>query len=225
MDNVFFLVFFLLVPLLLVGSLVYSLWQDRQRREQLMVITGQLGLTFTPKLEQWEQSHGHFSHFALCNQGRHRRIRHYSTKTLINGTSIAIFDYQYVTGHGKNRRTHQMTVFYARQAEMRLPQFRLHPEIPVFHAIAKRFGMQDINFDSHPQFSRTYLLRGENEFLVRWAFPSSVLELFERNPNYVVEAGGQEFLLWQQDRLVPPPQWSAFLQLGQELVQRWSRAA
>jgi hypothetical protein len=43
-----------------------------------------------------------------------------------------------------------------------MPHFALRPE-KAWHKIGSWFGHQDIDFDSHPRFSSTYLLRGGDE--------------------------------------------------------------
>jgi hypothetical protein len=50
-----------------------------------------------------------------------------------------------------------------------LPEFELRSE-NMFHKIGKAFGCQDINFESHPEFSKRYLLRGADEEAVRTFF-------------------------------------------------------
>ena len=58
------------------------------------------------------------------------------------------------------------------------PRFVLRPEI-LFHRMGDVVGLHDIDFDSHPQFSKKYLLRGTADEKVRELFRHDVLDVFE----------------------------------------------
>ena len=75
------------------------------------------------------------------------------------GREIAVFDYQYVTGYGKSRkRTVCSTVACLRSDGPPLPGFTLRPE-GTWDKISSWFGGADIDFDTHPKFSRSFVLR------------------------------------------------------------------
>ncbi|MFQ3612566.1 MAG: hypothetical protein SNJ68_02475, partial [Cyanobacteriota bacterium] len=89
-----------------------------------------------------------------------------------------------------------------------------------FHGIAKAFGMKDINFESHPKFSQSYLLRGQDEAQIRMRFHPGVLSFLEDHPNYVVEGSGSHLILWRNNHLLQPEAIENFMRFGEELVHR-----
>jgi len=161
--------------------------------------------------------------FGLFEQGYGQRFYHSMSKRLIDGTEIVLFDYQYTRGGGKSSSTYRQSVFYAYHEDLHLPRFRLHPENAFFHGIAKAFGMQDINFESHPKFSRSYLLRGQDEAQVRLRFHPGILSFLEQHPNHCAEGAGAHLILWQNNRQVNPEGMAEWMRLGEELTQRLRR--
>ena len=47
--------------------------------------------------------------------------------------------------------------------------------------LCEMLGLKDIDFDSHPQFSKDYLLKGADEAAVRRCFHPAVLTFFEQH--------------------------------------------
>lgn len=145
-------------------------------------------------------------------------------KRLNDGTEIAIFDYSWKASRRRRRRREReyyFSVFWAYCEDLRLPHFRLHPEVPLFHDVAKAFGMQDINFENHPDFSRRYLLRGEDEAKIRLRFHPSFLNFLEQHPPCYAEGFGPQLVIWRD---YPPPvtpeKMADWLRFGEEWVQR-----
>ncbi len=205
---------------LVVALLAYTSYQEKKRRQALEQLASHLGMQFTangiqlPSLAE--------AGFELLQRGSARRFYNCLSKRLINGTEISVFDYQYTTGSGDRRNTHRLSVFAAYREDLHLPSFRLHPENTFFHGIAKAFGMKDINFESHPYFSRSYLLRGEDEEQVRLRFHPGVLRFLEEHPNCAAEGCGSHLIFWRSGKQLEPQAIANFIRLGEELVQRLS---
>lgn len=235
------LLIFILFLALAAGILALALYHEKKRREALERVAAQLGMRFSAQLPEEIRSRLLQAGFGLFERTHGRRFYNSMSKRLIDGTEIALFDYQYTRGRGKSSstyrqsvfytrrgsgkssRTYRQSVFYAYHEDLHLPRFRLHPENALFHGIAKAFGMQDINFESHPKFSRSYLLRGENEAQVRLRFHPGVLSFWEQHPNYCAEGAGAHLILWQDDRQVSPEEIAKWMRLGEELTQRLRR--
>ena len=118
----------------------------------------------------------------------------------MEGLGLELFDYTYVTGSGKHRHTHVQSVVGVRISGARLPAFVLSPE-GVFDKLAAVFGAKDIDFISHPEFSRRFLLRGDDEEAVRRIFGPSALAWFERNLGLCVEGAGGVIIVYRTGRL------------------------
>ena len=160
------------------------------------------------------------SQLPLFSRGRSRRIRN-----LIYGDTdeaeLAIFDYQYTVGSGKNSRTYRQSVALMRSRQLQLPQFELKPQ-GFFHAIGKLFGYQDIDFDHHPRFSKTFILRGQDASRIRAAFPSSVLSFLEERPTTNLEACGHELIYYRQGKRVKPEQIRGLMAEGFTMLQQFA---
>jgi hypothetical protein len=212
---------FFFVILAVIGIIGFVGWQmEKKRTQDLSTLSATLGMSFVAKSMAGNPLSLSAPALAFFKTGYGQRSRNHLQKTLIDQTQVHVFDYQYTTGSGKSRTVHQITVFAALHEDWRLPAFRLHPEIPIFHNIAKVFGMQDINFPTHPEFSRIYLLRGEQEDPIRRLFERGLLSFFERHPQWCVEAAGSLVILWRQDRRISPREVPGFLAFGQDLCQR-----
>jgi hypothetical protein len=116
---------------------------------------------------------------------------------------LAIFDYQYTTGHGKSRRTPRQTVLYLQAADLNLPDFALRPE-HLFDKIGSALGFHDINFDTHPEFSRRFSLKGTDDATLRLLFDEQVLSFFEGASGISVEGAGQQMIYYRPSVLAPP---------------------
>jgi len=198
------------MAVLVVFVIVISSVMAKKRREALAAVAASMGFTFTPKgSDTGRQSLGNFP---LLNRGRSRRMYNIMSG-VAQGINVRIFDYRYTTGSGKNSHTYYQTVIAFETDSLNVPVFRLTPE-SVFHKIGTAFGMQDIDFDSHPEFSRRYLLKGEDEDGIRAMFTPSVLSFFEEHEKLCVEGNRQRLLVYRASRRVKPELWQSFLQEG-----------
>jgi hypothetical protein len=182
-----------------------------------------LGMSFSAELPEGIRSRLLQAGFELFQRSG-ARFYNSMFKRLNDGTEIAIFDYSWKASRRRRRRREReyyFSVFWAYCEDLRLPHFRLHPEVPLFHDVAKAFGMQDINFENHPDFSRRYLLRGEDEAKIRLRFHPSFLNFLEQHPPCYAEGFGPQLVIWRD---YPPPvtpeKMADWLRFGEEWVQR-----
>ncbi len=197
--------------LLIAGLVVVSAHlHEKKRTEKFRDAARDIGLPFF--LEGDDSLRSSLEHFHLFSQGRSRKIRN-----MLHGENseveLAIFDYRYTTGGGKNSHTYRQSVIYFRSPVLSLPHFALRPE-GLFHKIGGAFGYQDIDFDSHPDFSSAYLLRGDDEVKVREFFTSDLLTFFESHQKICVEGGGDQLVFYRQRRRVKPEEVNGFMDEG-----------
>ncbi len=131
---------------------------------------------------------------------------------------LAIFEYCYTTGGGKHAHSHLQTVISFQSPQLTLPEFSLRPE-HMFHRIGEKMGMQDIDFESHPRFSKRYLLQGPDEEAIRRLFTAEVLEFFEAREGASVEASGDHFTFFRANNRVKPQRIRAFMEEGFDVYQ------
>ena len=202
--------------LLAVAGIGVSMYVDRQRTKGLAAVAAEMGLPFYESGQT--NLIGTLDRFQLFSRGRNKQIRN-----MIYGDAqdvdVAIFDYRFRTGSGKNSSTHSQTVAYVNSSQLDLPQFALRPE-HFFDRIGAALGMQDINFESHPVFSGKYVLKGDSESRVREFFDSNVLEYFESRGDLCVEGGGPHLIEYRAGKRVKPAQVRALLGDGLEVYQQ-----
>jgi len=183
---------------------------EKKRVEALAQVAGDLRLVFTPEGDETLMS-GHGS-FHLFSQGHSKKI-----KNLMRGTvgdlNVALFDYEYTVGGGKHRHTLSQTVISLQLRGRMLPAFSMRPE-QVWHKVGSMMGYQDIDFESNPDFSKKYLLRGRDEAAVRSIFTNRVLMFFESEPGLCVEAEGRTLVVYRHSAKVKPEAFRAFLDTG-----------
>ncbi len=213
------------IPVLVVGGIIVliaiggaiSFLGEKNRRAASASVAEQMGLSF---FDDGSTLLGELSDLPLFSRGRSKRINN-----LIQGetdqVSLGVFDFRYTTGSGKNSHTTQQTVAFFRSPGMNLPQFELKPQT-VFHGIGKMFGYQDFDFQSHPRFSKAFVLRGNNETRVRELFTAEVLTFFETKPQVCVEALGHDLIFYRPSKRVKPNQLRDLMGEGFEVWKRFA---
>jgi len=158
-----------------------------------------LGLEFSA--EQDHELLGKLQVLPVFNKGRRRELKNV-LKAETEDTSLAIFDYQFTTGSGKNTTTHKFTAASMERPNMQLPHFIVRPE-GFIDRIGSAMGFQDIDFEQHPAFSRMFVLQGENETAIRAFFDKRVMDLFVTRRDALVEAGGSMLTFRKKGRQSP----------------------
>jgi hypothetical protein len=131
---------------------------------------------------------------------------------------IAIFDYFFIISTGKTTKKFYTTVFFIQAKSLGLPEFMMKPE-NFFHKIGSFFGMQDIDFEEHPEFSNKYLLKSEDEERMRDVFHDDVLRFFTVEKNWTVEGVGYFLTLYQYDKLLSERHIKDFYKKGMQLYE------
>jgi hypothetical protein len=165
----------------------------------------------------------HVERFELFTQGRSRKIRNYLAGES-GGDQLAVFDYSYVTGDGKTQRTWRQTVLHVHSPRLDLPLFSLRPE-NLLHRIGGVLGYQDIDIEGHPAFSGEYLLRGQDESSIRAVFEPDVVAFYEANRGRCTTGAGPDLLLWRSAELASAEEVPALLELGRDLLARFTSRA
>jgi hypothetical protein len=157
--------------------------------------------------------------FQLFKKGIGRRIKHLLTKEFPDsGLKVYLFDYQYTVSTGKTSVTYYQTVFYTSTKDMGLPRFYLKPE-NLLHTIGSWLGKNDIDFDDFPDFSKSYYLTGEDEYLIRRTFTEQVIKFFEKNPGWSVEGLNYFMIFYQERKRITPEQMRFFKDKGFEIFE------
>ncbi|HET6575765.1 MAG TPA: hypothetical protein VFG68_19345 [Fimbriiglobus sp.] len=185
--------------------------RERRRTAALADAADGLGFEFHPDGDPVLTDR--LARFHLFSQGHSSRLWNV-LRGRTRDLDVAVFDYRYTVGRGKNRRTYSTTVACFRADDLDLPAFVLRPEGFWSRLGVSLLGRQDINFGTHPAFSKAYLLRGPDEAAVREVFGEPVLAYFEGQPRVSVEAAGGTLLYYRHASRVEPADARAFLTDG-----------
>jgi hypothetical protein len=168
---------------------ILSSVQAKKRTQALEAVAAEIGLNFAGN----DQSRAIQVRTALFNKGSSRKFRN-----IMNGASAgfqaSLFDYSYTISTGRSSSTYTQTVAAFVQ-NISLPLFELRPE-NFMHKVSEVFVHRDINFDSHPEFSRRFVLRGKEEDKIRELFTPALLTFLEAlAPEKKWHIEGSEFTL------------------------------
>jgi hypothetical protein len=170
---------------------------ESKRSEAIRSVALSLGMS----LEDWHDIDAtrRFGPFHLFSQGTDRKVRN-CLSGLIDGVDVTTFGYEYTVAGGESSFTYRQTVVLFRSNKLALPEFELRPKtivekfkiVDTFKALVGR--EEDIGFDTHPDFSKFYVLKGNHASAVRQVFSRGVLEYFESHKGLSVE-GRDEILI------------------------------
>ena len=172
---------------------VYSWQKEKERTRVLQATATQLGWSFAASAPL--NMIAGLECFALFNSGQGRRITNFMYGEA-SGIKAAVFDYAYTTGSGKNRQTHYQSVVYLVPGKLSIPYFSLRPE-GLLTKIFTAFGYQDIDFGQRPEFSRQYILRGQDEQAIRRTFNDRLLSFYESYPGTSTDGGGNQLFVYR----------------------------
>lgn len=218
MDN-----FLRSVPVLIFGGmavLVAVIFVIAKRRNQARArameeAAHQLGFVFAGG----DESQAIQVRTALFQRGSGRRFRN-----IMNGQyasyQTSLFDYSYTINSGKSSSTFTQTVAAFTQ-KVELPLFELRPE-GLLDRFTEMFVHRDIDFTSHPEFSKKFVLRGANEQRIREVFTPALLTYLEALPRekaWHIEGSGRTLLLYRANSKTSPAEMRQLLDETSSIAQ------
>ena len=203
---------------LIVALILYCIHVEKKRTTTMQEFAESLGLEFFPT------GHGELmarlADFNLFSSGHSR-----SMKNVILGkteiASIAIFDYQYTTGGGKNKSTHRQTVVAMESSSLSLPNFTMRPE-HIFDRVGSALGLQDIDFEDHAQFSQMFVLKGKDEAAIREFFDTQIRDFFATREGICFEGATGVFLYFRARKRQSVDELRTYLEEGYSVYQTFT---
>lgn len=163
------LILFAIITGIVVTIVVVHIHMTKKRTELLKNTASSMGFTF---IGDEPNLHVNNSTFKLFSRGHSKKTKNV-IKGEVSGVSVKVADYHYTTGHGRNSSHHSQTICMITDPSLSIPHFFLRRENKFLDSLGKIFGGQDINFDEDPDFSKSFVLQGKDEFITR--------EFFNRN--------------------------------------------
>jgi hypothetical protein len=131
--------------------------------------------------------------------------------------SLTLFDYQYTIGHGKSSNTVYQTITRMESGLFNLPAFVLFPE-SFLAKMGKLLGRADINFPESPEFSRKYILRGDDEAAIRALFTPALRQAIESQERLTIEGVGPLLFIFRKGQRAKPEQIAARLEQDKRIA-------
>jgi len=206
-----------IVFLSIIGA-IYGFYSSRRRKEDLKGFVAGMGFFTSPAADhsaflkkiKWS---GLFGGSGLVKASP-RSVRHLMQGN-IDSADVAIFDR--VTGGGQSEEV-LTTVVLFESTLLSLPYFLLRRE-GIFDKVESAFGDQDIDFEGFPNFSRQYLLRGQEE-QVRNVFNSNVLSYFDNDPGWTLEGFETQLLVYRnKESVASKEEFQEFVQQARMIFQ------
>lgn len=213
--------FLILVLVFMVVGFVYNAWAGKKRKEALQQISQEMGYAFLLEDKDFNGQIMALSQFEIFNKGRNRKAYNILRGQKRDAQAV-VFDYKYTTGGGRSSQTHHLTLAMLTLEQPELVQFSLRPR-GLFDKVASKFGQREISFESVPEFSKRYLVKGIDEEAVRRLFNLAVTSFFEQQNNISCEADANRLLVYRSDKTVKPDELRAYQDSASQLLELMRR--
>ncbi|WP_298427692.1 SulP family inorganic anion transporter [uncultured Kordia sp.] len=103
----------------------------------------------------------------------------------------------------------------------KIPVFTMEKEgvlEKIFDRVMAFTGYKDIDFDMYPDFSKKFLLMGNNESEIRAFFTDEIIRFFENHQIYHLESNGEALIIFDKIKLARTDETIAFIEYGKELA-------
>src|SRR3954468_7790598 len=198
-------IFIFMIALVLV-IVVWSILRAKKRTQDLAAAGQQVGFTFMS--DAWNGPVLNPQHKTCLLQRTRGSFKNVMVGSA-GGLQAIVFDYTYRMGKSTVMQT--LACF---SDKTQLPPFAMKPE-GVFDRIGDAIVHNDIDFESHPEFSRRYVVKSPDEPNTRRLFSPSLLSYVEQVPSntqWNIEANGPNLFFYRAGRTVSAANLSTFLQ-------------
>jgi hypothetical protein len=192
---------------------------DRQRADEFAKVAREIGFSLqSAVLPDSEEELKHLPLFAR----RRRRFSNVLLGYLDRGGEAMLFDFAFREG----KQVVEQTVAAFRWPAGDLPFFQLGPNYSLA-APPDSFRLQDLALAHHPEFTRRYLLRG-NDAAVRRFFPPEVAAFFENvdyGKEWAIEAAGKYLVVYRPGMITKTKDLAGMLNEASSVAALFHRAA
>jgi len=186
-----------IVLMVMACFIAYAIWAAAERHKEMAAWATEKGLQFSPaKDRDLEDRHSHFK----CLRRGHSRYANNIMRGELAGLNITAFDYRYVTGHGKNRRQHNISALIAR-SDLPLKPLSIRRE-HMFDKVTEFFGADDIDFES-AEFSNKFYVKAQDK---KWAYAvihQGMMDYLLQAPKFSIQFDVNEIIVWRSRRFRP----------------------
>ena len=191
-------------------SVALSKLSEKRRAKDLAAAANRLGFSYQKKVDPMAVMPS--GSFVLFRKGDSRSCANVMWQK-VDGFAVTHFDFLYTVGFNNSARDCSQTVTMFQTSRLNFPGFFLTSK-GFFEKIDDALRGNSINFTDFAIFSKSYLLRSENEERIRWLFSEDILHFFEAHLGYTVEAWQNTLIVYHPGQLLRPKD------LERELVGR-----
>ena len=210
----------------------------RRHARAMKRLSETIGFSYMPHVEDDEAFLQSFSRLPLFTRGRTRDVWNIM-KGRIQDFEVTVMEFRYSYNSSSTKSTGEVstqTVVILESDLLNLPSFSLTPHKTstelgkkFFSALMPaltQFTPQDINFDSHPLFSKLYLLQGtrKNEDAVRKLFNRDVIRYYELQKGLCTDGAGNTIMCYSLGEQLTPDDIVPFLDQSIEVCEMFQRA-
>jgi hypothetical protein len=192
-----------------------ALYLDRRRSKKMEAAAAALGLTFRRKPTDADNRLPAGCY--LGDLGHDRGVSNVLEAAQTAELAFTLFDYQYTIGYGRSSQACCQTISRMQSSLLKLPSFLLFPET-IFSKLGKLFGGADINFTDSPEFSKNYILRGEDEAAIRALFSSTLRQTLAPMRHLSIEGGADLLFIFRANRRIKPAELSASIEEDKRIL-------
>lgn len=137
---------------------------EKKRKEAWQQLASELGITYRKR----GNMHNEFGGFKIFySKGSRHRSKHVCQGDY-NGVRLTLGDYTYTTYRrdsdgDRSSSNHTQTILVIQDPELDLPHSFVRRQVRFFDFLGSVFGGQDIDFDEDPEFSKAFVLQGDDE--------------------------------------------------------------
>jgi hypothetical protein len=211
------------VPILaliaVVGAIIWvATMLERRRREAWQSVAMQVGAEFRPK---GSDLHIRFP-FGLFGKGVRRKTRNHLWWES-EGATVHLADYQYTvrrhTGKGTSSHTHRQTICVVEASTLDVPRAFLRRELGVLDWVGEKFGAQDIDFPEDGEFSKAFMLKGDEVRTRQIMTPELRRHLLQHRKAFsTMEMGGHAVMV-NFGRKRKPEEWNELVSLTMQIYR------
>lgn len=150
-----------------------------------------------------------FDHQQFYDFQEFRRFKFFESRpidrgrNMLNGESgdidVILADLDYHEGEFISRESRHSTMAILKMP-VSIPDFVMDKEL-LLDKVAHLAGFSDINFHLHPDFSKTFKVKGNDHQSIKHFFDDELIEFFQANKAFHLESNGDSLLIFEKERL------------------------
>ncbi len=189
----------IIIPVVVVAFYLLRYIIEKKRAHALQQQAARHGFRFSAS-----DSLSSIDAFKIMDRGRDHRVENFASKQY-GELVLKLFEYRFVTGHGKGRRVNRLSVCQLRDPELKLPKCFIRRQSALLDRLGSALGGQDIDFDEDPEFSKAFVWQGGEEAATRALFGPRLRRYFGRfaGKTIMFECHGSSLCLHRNKRFSP----------------------